>query len=219
LHTHAAASGHVRIVIADDHAIVRMGLRRILENKPGFAVVGEAQSAEELLRILSTRTCDAVILDISMPGRGGLDVIPEIRQGGRALPVLVLSMHAEDQLAIRSLRAGAAGYMNKECAPDALVAAVRRVVGGGRYVSETLAEKLALEVTGGAAETPQSRLSNREYQVLCLLGGGRSMSEIADQLCVSIKTASTYRTRILEKLGMQNNAQLIRFALDHGIGH
>lgn len=184
-----------RILIADDHAIVRRGLKQILEEEPGLEVQGEAQNAQEVLEYLRKQKWDLVILDISMPGRSGLDVLCDLRMDYPSLPVLILSMHPEDQYALRVLKAGASGYLNKQSAPEELIHAVRKILSGGRYISETLADKLATGFDGQAEQAAHEKLSDREYQVLLLIASGKTISEIAGMLSLSIKTVSTYRSR------------------------
>ena len=206
----------IRILVADDHGIVHRGLRQIVAEQPDMTVAGEARTGQEALALAQAKRFDAVVLDISMPGRGGLDVLKELKHLHPRLPVLVLSMHPEEQYAIRALRLGASGYMTKESAPEELIGAIRRIVAGGRYVSASLAETLA----GGLMQTdrlhdrpPHEALSDREYLVMRLIASGKTATEIADELALSIKTISTYRARILEKMGMKNNAELMLYAL------
>ncbi len=206
----------IRILIADDHAVVRRGLRQTVAEEADLAVVGEAANGPELLGLVRKQPCDVVVLDISMPGRSGLDVLKDIKQEHPKLPLLVLSMHPEDQYAVRALKMGAAGYLTKETAPEELVAAIRKVISGGRYVSPSLAERLAIGLTTDV-ERPHESLSEREYQVLCLIGSGKSVSEIATELSLSVKTVSTYRARILEKMNMKNNAELTHYAIRNGL--
>ncbi len=206
----------INILIADDHAIVRQGLRQIIAEQKDLQVSAEAKTGAEVLDLLRTTRCDIIVMDISMPGRGGLDVLKEIRARYPKLPVLVLSMHPEDQYALRALRAGAAGYITKDSAPEELISAIRKVLTGKKYVSPSLAERLADEV--GAAVPGRllhESLSDRELQVLCLIASGKSVSDIAQELSLSVKTISTYRARILEKMNMKNNAELTHYAIAH----
>jgi DNA-binding NarL/FixJ family response regulator len=203
----------IRIVIADDHAIVRRGLRQLVSEESDITVVGEATNAQELLTLLRQHACDALLLDISMPGRTGLEILRELRQEHPRLPILLLTMHPEEQFAVRALRAGAAAYLTKETAPEDLVVAIRKVIRGGRYITPSLAEKLAADLADGTERPRHEALSEREHQVLRLLGAGRSVTQIADELCLSVKTISTYRARILEKMGMKTNAELIHYAI------
>ncbi|HET8645769.1 MAG TPA: response regulator transcription factor, partial [Vicinamibacteria bacterium] len=200
---------------ADDHAIVRRGLKELLGEASDIEVAAEAASAQEALDCVRQQAFDVAVLDLGLPGRGGLELLAEIKAERPALPVLILTMQPEDQYAVRALRAGAAGYVTKESAPEVLVQAVRRVAAGGRYVSPTLAEKLAEIVEGGGERDPHEALSNREFQVFRRLGAGRTVSQIAEELSLSVKTVSTYRTRILEKMGLETNAELMRYAVRH----
>lgn len=206
-----------RILIADDHAIVRRGVKQILEEEPGLEVQGEAQTAEELLEQLRKQRWDLIILDISMPGRSGLDVLGEIRHDFPALPILILSMHSEDQYALRVLKAGASGYLNKQSAPEELIHAVRKILAGGRYISETLADRLVAGFDGPVEQAAHEKLSDREYQVMLLIASGKTISEIAAILSLSIKTVSTYRSRILMKMDLKNNAELTYYAMHNGL--
>lgn len=205
----------MKILLADDHAVVRHGLRQILADEFKRATFGEARHAQEALDLVWKESWDVVVLDITMPGRSGLEVLREIKKSRPKLPVLVLSMHPENQFAVRVLKRGAAGYMNKESAPEELVGAIKKVLAGGRYVSHTLAEKLATYLSADTQRPAQEMLSDREFQVLRLIASGKMVSEIAKELSLSVKTISTYRTRILEKMGLRNNAQLIHYAIQH----
>ena len=207
----------IKVVVVDDHAVVREGLKRIIAESPGMAVTGEASDGHEALSVVRKDPCDVVVLDISMPNKNGLDVLKQLHIDSPRLPVLVLSMHSEDQYAIRVLRAGAAGYLTKESAPGKLVQAIRKVVRGGRYVSPTLAEKLVFDLDTDLNKAAHEILSDREYQVLCLIASGKTVGEIAEELALSVKTISTYRVRILEKLRMKNNAELTRYAIKNGL--
>jgi DNA-binding NarL/FixJ family response regulator len=189
-------------------------LKQILTDAFKRATYGEARNAQEALDLVWKQEWDVVVLDITMPGRNGLDVLREIKQFKPRLPVLVLSMHPENQFAVRVLKSGASGYMTKESAPDELVGAVRKVLAGGRYVSNALAENLAAALSANQ-RTPQEKLSDREFQVLRLIASGRMVSDIARELSLSAKTISTYRSRILEKMGMKNNAELMHYAIQH----
>jgi DNA-binding NarL/FixJ family response regulator len=207
----------IRILIVDDHTVVRRGLKQIVSEETDMEVTGEARNAYEMLTLVRKQQCDVVVADISMPGRSGLDVLKELKQERPKLPVLVLSMHPEDQYAVRALKLGAAGYMTKESAPEELVKAIRKVVTGGRYVSPALAEKLALDLTTESERPPHETLSEREHQVFCMIARGKTVKEIADELALSVKTISTYRTRILEKLAMKNNAEIIHYAISNKV--
>jgi two-component system invasion response regulator UvrY len=205
----------LRILIVDDHPIVRRGLKQILCDEPDIAIVGEAQSSNEALDLVRTQNWDAVILDITMPGRGGLDTLEELKHQYPDLPVLILSIHPEDQYAARAFKAGASGYMTKESALDELMKAIRKITKGGRYVSEAFAEKLVASM--GAEPPLQDNLSAREYQVMLMIASGKTLSQIAAEMALSIKTISTYRTRILEKMQMKSNAEITHYAIKNGL--
>lgn len=207
----------MKILIADDHAIVRRGLRHILAEEFSRLEVGEARNAQEALRLARERTWDIIVLDISMPGRSGVEVLKELKQVCPKTPVLILTGHPEEQYAIRVLRAGAAGYMNKETTPDHLIGAVRKVRGGGRYISAALAELLAVSLGGDSARMPHEDLSDREYQVLCMIASGKTVGQIAGELVLSVKTISTYRARVLEKMGMKTSAELTHYAIRNNL--
>jgi DNA-binding NarL/FixJ family response regulator len=203
----------IKILIADDHAIVREGLKQILAETSDMIVADEAADGKEVLEKVRKNCYDVVVLDISMPGKCGLDILKQLNYEKLNLPVLVLSMHSEEQYAIRVLKAGASGYLTKESAPDELIKAIRKVSRGGKYITSTLAEKLALELHANAEKPPHKMLSDREYQVLCLIANGKAVKDIARELCLSEKTISTYRSRILEKMKMKTNAELIHYAI------
>jgi len=205
----------MRILLADDHTVVRHGLKQILAEEFKKAIFGEARNATEALDLVWKENWDIAVLDITMPGRSGLEVLREIKKSKPKLPVLVLSMHPENQFAVRVLKRGAAGYMTKESASAELVGAVRKVLAGGRYVSNSLAEKLATYLANDNQKPPQELLSDREFQVLRLIASGKIVSEIARELSLSVKTISTYRSRILEKMGLRNNAELMHYAMQH----
>ncbi len=205
----------IKILIADDHAIVREGLKQIVTETPDMVVVGEASNGEEVLNRIRESSYDVVLLDISMPGKNWVDVLEQLKSERTGLPVLVLSMHPEEQYAVRVLRKGAAGYLTKESAPNELVAAIRRVSSGRKYISSSLAERLASYLEPETERPIHETLSDREYQVLCMIALGKMLKEIADELFLSVKTISTYRTRILEKMEMENNTQLTRYAIQN----
>jgi len=205
----------MKILLTDDHAVVRHGLKQILADEFKKATFGEARNAQEALNRIWKENWDVVVLDITMPGRSGLEVLREIKKSKPKLPVLVLSMPPEGQFAVRVYKRGASGYMTKESAPAELVGAIKKVLAGGRYVSPALAEKLATYVSSDAPKTPQEKLSDREFQVLRLIASGKIVSEIAEELSLSVKTISTYRARILEKMEMKNNAELMHYAMQH----
>lgn len=207
----------IRVLIADDHAIVRSGLKQILADTPDIVVSAEATNGREALQQLETKPCDVLVLDITMPGRSGLDILKDVKQLRPGLPILVLSMHAEEQFATRTLKAGASGYMNKESAPEELVKAIRKVHSGGKYVSVSQAERMVAELTGDSEKLPHELLSDREYETLCLIASGKTASQIAKELSLSVKTVSTYRARILEKMNFTTNAQLTHYAIKNGL--
>lgn len=207
----------INVVIADDHSIVRRGFRQVMEEEPDIRVVGEAADGPQLLAWLRQGHCDIVVLDLSMPGQSGIDLLEDLRAQYPEIAVLIMSMYPEDQYAVRVLKSGAAGYMNKEHAAESLAAALRTIAAGGRYVSPTLAEMLAFNLSADATQTPHETLSNREYQVLLRLAQGKTASAIAAELSISVKTVSTYRARILEKLNLNSNAEMVRYALEHSL--
>jgi len=207
----------IRVAIADDHPIVREGLRRIVSEDGGISVVGEASSAVELFRLLGSAPIDVVLLDVSMPGNTFVDTLKDLRRVHPSVKVLVISAHPEDQWAMRSLQAGAAGYLTKDHSPEQLVLAIRRVARGGKYVSETMAERLAGMVDSGRARAPHETLSDREFEVLRALGSGMMVKDVAVQLRLSAKTVSTYRTRLLEKMGLKTKADLVRYVVTHNL--
>jgi len=209
----------IRVLVADDHAIVRRGLKLILSEEFERVVVGEAQNGKELIEQIEKDDWEVVVLDITMPGRSGLDLLKEIKRLRPQLPVLILSMHSEDQFAVRAFKAGAAGYMTKEKAPEELVKAIKKVLAGGKYVSATLAETLVSGLEADTDKPAYESLSDREYQVLRMIASGKTVKEIADELSLSMKTISTYRTRILEKLRMRTNAELTYYALANKLVH
>jgi two-component system invasion response regulator UvrY len=207
----------MRILIADDHAVVRQGLKQILAEAFKRASFGEAANSQQALERVWKEAWDVVILDLTMPGRSGLETLKEIKQAHPKLPVLMLSMHPEDQFAVRLLKAGASGYMTKESAPEELVGAVRKVIGGGRYVSAGLAEKMAALLMNDVKVAPHEALSDREFLILRLIASGKAVGVIARDLSLSVKTISTYRARLLEKMGMVNNAQLLHYAFQNNL--
>jgi two-component system invasion response regulator UvrY len=203
----------LRVLIADDHAIVRRGLKEILARELEDAVCSEAKDAQQVLAQAQSHNWDLVILDISMPGRSGVDVLKDLKRDQPKLPVLVLSMYPEDQYGKRVLKAGASGYMNKESASEELIKAIQKVLAGGRYVSPSLAEKLALDMSTEAERPTHERLSDRELEVLRMMALGKTMSQIGEGLHLSVTTVSTYRARILEKMNMTTTAELMHYAL------
>jgi two-component system, NarL family, invasion response regulator UvrY len=207
----------IRILIVDDHAIVRRGLRELLSEEFRGAAFGEASDAQQAMEHLRKKEWDVALLDIALPGKSGLDLLKELKAEWPKLPVLVLSAHPEDQFAVRVLKAGAGGYMTKESAPEELTKAVHKILTGGRYVSPALAEKLALGVTKDLTRSPHETLSDREYEVMSRIASGKTVTEIAEELSLSAKTISTYRTRVLEKLGVKNNAKIVQYAVRNGL--
>ena len=207
----------IKIFIADDHAIVRKGLKQIISETPDMIVSEEADNGLEALDKISENNYDVILLDISMPGKNGLEILRLVRKKKPKLPVLMLSVHSEEQYAVRSLRAGASGYLTKESAPDELIAAIRTISKGGKFVNASLAEKLISELEIYVERPSHETLSDREYQVMCMSAMGNTLKEIAQELSLSIQTISTYRTRILEKMNMNSIAEVIRYAVKHGL--
>lgn len=207
----------IRIIIADDHELMREGVKKILRGERDMRVVGEAANVGELLALVGQCEADVLVLDINLPGRSGLDALGELCGLQPGLPVVVLSMHPEDRFALRVLKAGAAAYVSKASAADELVAAVRKAASGGRYISPVVAELLARELENPKGVAPHEKLSARESQILSLIGAGKSTKQIAHELSISVNTVNTHRARILEKLGMRANAELIRYAVEHGL--
>jgi DNA-binding NarL/FixJ family response regulator len=207
----------IKILIADDHAVVRQGLTQILAQIPEVIVAGESTTGDQTLKKMRSEPFDLVIMDISMPGRSGLELLRSVKEEFSQVPVLVLSMHPEDQYAVRMHKAGASGYLTKESAPDELVKAVRKIMSGGRYVSPTLAEILASQMQTSFDHPTHENLSDREFQVMQMIAQGRTVKEIGEELALSVKTISTYRARALEKLDLHTNAQLIHYAIQNGL--
>lgn len=207
----------IRVLIADDHAVVRRGLREVLEESRDIRVAGEAANAHEVLEQVRKEPWDVVVLDINLPGRSGLELLEDLRHERPQLPVLILTIYSEDQYALRALKSGAAGYLTKETAPERLVEAVRKVVVGGHYISPSLGERLASMVGTGFEGAPHDLLSEREFRVFRMLSGGKTVTQIAEAMNLSVKTISTYRSRALEKLGLRNNAELTQYAIRHGL--
>lgn len=207
----------IRVVVADDHVIVRRGLRDIVGEHPDITLVAEAGDYPTLLALVDEHAADVVVMDIRMPGGDVIDALSRIGSKHPDLPVLVLSAHPEDQFALRLLKAGASGYVAKESAPVELVAALRALADGRRYLSAELTEQLASVYTGAGDEPLHARLSDREFQVLTLIASGKTVGEIARELFLSVKTVSTYRSRLLEKMGLATNAELLRYAFEHGL--
>jgi two-component system, NarL family, invasion response regulator UvrY len=203
----------LKILIADDHPIVRTGLKQILDEAPVKFACEEAKDGHDVLRKTAGQHFDLILLDIAMPSANGLDCLKQIKKETPRLPVLIISMYPEEQYAVRALKAGASGYLTKQSAPDELLLAIKKVLSGGKYVSASLAEKMAWQLEKDSTEHPHETLSDREYEVLRLIASGKTASLIAEQLCLSVKTVSTYRTRILLKMKLKNNAELTHYAV------
>ncbi|HLE28328.1 MAG TPA: response regulator transcription factor [Anaerolineales bacterium] len=203
----------IKVLIADDHAVVRQGLKQILGETSDMQVVGEATTGPEALEKARAEGWDVMILDLTLPGRSGFEILKALRAEKPDQPVLILSMHAEDQFAVRLLKAGASGYLTKESVPEELIKAIRKVVAGGKYVSPALAERLAFEMDAASERLPHEALSDREFQVMQMIATGKAVKQIAEELSLSVKTVSTYRARILEKMNLKTNADLIHYAI------
>jgi DNA-binding NarL/FixJ family response regulator len=208
----------IRILIADDHAILRAGLKHLLSDATDIVVAGEAGNSTEALALARTVPCDALLLDMTMPGRSGIELIRQIKTEIPRLPILILSMHKEDIYAVRALRAGASGYLCKDNAESQLESAIRKVAGGGLYINQAVAERLAQEMVGGNADAlPHTRLTDREYQIFRDIASGQGITEIGQRLNLSVKTVSTHKARIMQKMGFANTAELIQYAMKHGL--
>ncbi len=207
----------INVLIADDHALIREGLKKILNGEPDMTLVGEANNVVELFKVLERLAVNIVLLDISMPGESGLDALKELRQKYPRMPVLILSIHPEQRFAVRALKAGASGYIMKQSAVEELVQAIRKVVGGGKYVSASLAEQLATELDNESGKALHEALSDREFQVMRLIAAGKKSGDIAEELSVSLSTVNTYRSRIFEKMKMRSNVELTRYAIENGL--
>ncbi len=207
----------IRILIADDHAIVRHGLRQILSSSEEMVVTGEAINGLQAMQMARQGEWDVVLLDVSMPEKNGIDTLKQLKREFPKLPVLILSMHPEEHYAIRALKAGASGYLTKQSAPEQLVNAIRQVAGGKKYVSPSLAEELANAISEDSDKAPHEKLSDREYQTLVMISSGKTLSQIAEELNLSVKTVSVYRARLLEKMKLKNNAELTHYGLKHGL--
>jgi len=207
----------IKILIADDHTVVREGLKQIISETSDLKVVGEARNGNEVLTQIWETEYDVVLLDISMPGQNGLDILKQLKNTKPEISVLILSMHPEEQYAIRALKLGASGYLTKDSASEELISAIRKVSLGGKYVSASLAEKIAVHLEIEREKQLHEKLSNREYQVMCMIAAGKTVNQISDELALSVKTISTYRSRILEKMNMKNNAELTYYAVKNGL--
>ncbi|VVC85057.1 response regulator transcription factor [Sideroxydans sp. CL21] len=205
----------IKVLIADDHALIRKGLKQLLDDTDDMRVTGEAENGMQAIRMAEETDYDVVLLDISMPDKHGVEVLKQLKANKPQLPVLMLSMHPEEQYALRSMKAGAAGYLNKQSAPLQLVTAIRQVASGKKYISTELAEQLANGLSQGYQELLHQTLSNREYQTLCLMASGKKLSEMADIMSLSPKTVSVYRSRLLEKMKLKNNAEAIHYAISN----
>ena len=207
----------LNVLIVDDHPSFRRGVKEILNEELSPIKFGEASDAQEMLELVRRKKWDLIVMDISMPGLTGPEALKAVKEIHPALPVLVLSMHPEDQYAVNLLRAGANGYLRKECSPEMLVAAIRTVASGRRYISPALGDQLAGELDGEGHKAPHTELSDREFQVFCKLAAGQAVSEVADELFLSVKTVSTYRARILDKMRIKSNAHITYYAIKHGL--
>jgi two-component system, NarL family, invasion response regulator UvrY len=205
----------IKILIADDHSVVRRGIKQILSEESDIEVLGEASSTDEVIEQLDEQDWDILVLDITMPGRSGLECLLEVRHKKPEMKVLILSMHPEEEIAITALRTGASGYLNKDSVPEELIKAIRKIHEGGRYISSTLAESILYSMDKGSSQEPHETLSEREFQVFCQLSSGKTLTEIAEELSLSIKTISTYRSRILEKMNLKTNVDLTHYAIKH----
>ncbi len=207
----------IRVMIADDHAIVRQGLKQILSETDDISVAGEAETGFEAITIVRQHVFDVMLLDISLPDRNGIEVLKQIKKDQPNFTILMLSMHHESEFAIRAIKAGAAGYLSKQSAPMQLVTAIRQVAAGRKYITPSLAQELANAITLDTDQPLHNSLSDREYQTLCLIAAGKSLSEISTSLCLSPKTVSVYRARLMEKLKLTNNSELVRYAIKHNL--
>jgi DNA-binding NarL/FixJ family response regulator len=207
----------IRVIVVDDHAILRRGLISILESCDDLSCVAEGSNAAETMRAIREHSAEALVLDVSMPGKDGIEVLKQVKKERPRLPVLILSSHSEDQYALRSIRAGASGYLNKTSAPQQLVTAIRQIAAGRKYITPELAQSLADHIESPADGPAHGTLSDREFQTLKLIGSGNSLTEVAEKLCLSVKTVSVYRARLLEKMQMKNNAELTRYAIEQGL--
>ena len=207
----------IRVFIADDHPLTRMGVKQTLDDAGDILICGEASSGREVMKAVMQIDFDVLVLDVAMPDGGGFEVLNQLKECSLDFYTIVLSMYPEEQYALRALKAGASGYLTKDSIPEELIVAIRKVASGGKFITSSLAERLAFEISGEKSADPHEILSNREYQVMCLLASGRTVTEIANELSISIKTVSTYRTRILGKLGLRNTADIIRYALQNKI--
>jgi two-component system, NarL family, invasion response regulator UvrY len=207
----------IHVLIADDHAIVRQGLKQILSETVDLVVAGEAEDGVDALRLARQKNWDVFLLDVSMPSRNGIDTLKQLKKEFPRLPVLILSMHAEEHYAVRAIKSGAAGYLTKQSAPELLVTAIRHVASGKRFISPTLAEQLAAAISDDGEKFPHERVTDREYQVLVRIASGKSLTSIAEELNLSVKTVSEYRKRLLDKMRLTTTAEIIRYGIQHGL--
>lgn len=205
----------ISILVVDDHALIRKGLKQLLDDTPDIRVTGEAKCGIQAINMARERRYDLVLLDIALPDKHGMDVLKQLKSEQPDIKIIVLSMYPEDQYGVRALKAGAMGYLDKQSAPDQLIGAIRQVLSGKKYISETLAEQLLNSLIGESQELLHQSLSNREYQTLCLMASGKTLTEIADTMTLSPKTVSVYRARMLEKMGFKNNAEAVHYAIAH----
>lgn len=207
----------IKVMIADDHPLIRKGFREALMDEPELTVVAEASDGREVLDLLDKTEVDIIVLDVSMPGMTGLEVLEHLKKEHRKIPILILSVHPEDGYAIRSLRSGASGYLTKESAPEELIYAIRKVARGGKYITPSLADKIIEEIESVKGQNLHDSLSNREFEILCMIARGKSVRQIAEALYISIQTVHTYRNRILEKMKMESNIELTHYAIQHSL--
>ncbi|TAJ17249.1 MAG: response regulator transcription factor [Rugosibacter sp.] len=207
----------IHVLIADDHAIVRQGLKQILSETDDLVVTGEADDGADALQLARQQPWDVFLLDVSMPNRNGIDTLKQLKKEFPRLPILILSMHPEEQYAVRALKAGAAGYLTKQSAPEQLVTAIRQVAGGKKYVSAAVAQQLIEALSDDTDKLPHERITDREYQVLVMISTGNTLTQIAENLNLGVATVSTYRARLLEKMGLKSTAEIIRYGLENGL--
>ncbi len=207
----------IKILIADDHYLIREGFQRLIQREVDMTVVGEAESAAAAIEFFKHNECDVVVLDINLPDRTGLDVLSDLRRENPQTKILILSIHPEERFAMRALKSGASGYVTKEGAPEELINAIRKVHHGGRYISNSLAEHFAVELFDDGKKQPHDKLSQREFQVFQMIGAGKSMNEVSTLLAIGLSTVNTYRARVLEKMGMKSNAEIIHYAVKNGL--
>lgn len=210
-------AGKIHVLIADDHAIVRQGLKQILSETSDLIIAGEAEDGSDAIRLARSKQWDVFLLDVSMPSRNGIDTLKQLRKEFPRQPVLILSMHSEEQYAVRAIKSGAAGYLTKQSAPELLVTAIRQVASGKKFISPTLAEQLAAAISDDGDKLPHEKVTDREYQVLVRIASGKTLTQIADELNLSVKTVSEYRKRLLDKMRLETTAELIRYGIEYGL--